>query len=373
WKICRIAGIDLYIHATFWLLILFILFLYWMHGHDAVTALWGVIFVMVIFACIVLHELGHALVARRYGIKTRDITLLPIGGLARLERMPDDPRHEFWVAVAGIIVNLIIAGAIFVLLTVLGIRVSAGFQWVGGNFLNKLMWVNVWLALFNLIPAFPMDGGRVLRALLATRMEYTQATQIAARIGQAIAFFFGLVGLVTGDFLLLFIALFVWMGAEQEAAMSQMKTSLGSIPVQRVMLTDFRTLNPDDPLSRAIEYMLAGWQHDFPVVFGERVLGILTREDLMKTLAEKGSGGLIRDAMRREFQVADSHEMLEHALATLRESNARSLPVLHDGQLVGMLTMDNVGEFVMIQSALRQARMAERGKAAAHTLDSSSH
>lgn len=370
WKIGRIAGINLYIHATFWLLILFILFLYWRQGHDAVTALWGAIFVMVIFGCIVLHELGHALVARRYGIKTRDITLLPIGGLARLERMPEEPRHEFWVAVAGLIVNFIIAGAIFVVLEVLGIPVNTRFQWVGGNFLTKLMWVNVWLALFNLIPAFPMDGGRVLRALLATRMEYTQATQVAARIGQVIAFFFGLVGLFTDPFLL-FIALFVWMGAEQEAAMSQMKTSLGSIPVQRVMLTDFRTLNPDDPLSRAIEYMLAGWQHDFPVVFGERVLGILAREDLMRTLAEKGSSGLVRDAMRREFQTADSHEMLEHALATLRASNARSLPVLHDGNLVGMLTMDNVGEFVMIQSALRQARIAKRSEDVAHILDRS--
>jgi Zn-dependent protease/CBS domain-containing protein len=359
WKIGRIAGIDVYIHATFWLLILFIVFAYWMQGHSVATALGGVAFVVAIFGCIVLHEMGHALAARRYGIRTRDITLLPIGGLARLERMPEDPGHEFWVAIAGIMVNLMIAGAIWLILTGLGLPASSRFVWVGGHFLNRLMTVNLWLAAFNLIPAFPMDGGRVLRALLATRLEYTQATQLAARVGQVIAFFFGLVGLFTGDFFLLFIALFVWMGAEQEAAMLQIKTSLGSIPVRRVMLTEFHTLSPDDPLGRAVDLILAGWQHDFPVMFGDRVLGLLTRDDLMKTLAQRGSEGRVRDAMRREFQVADSHDMLERALAILRDSGSRALPVLHDGRLVGMLTMDNVGEFLMIQSALRQAQLAE--------------
>jgi CBS domain-containing protein len=216
------------------------------------------------------------------------------------------------------------------------------------------MVVNLWLLAFNLIPAFPMDGGRVLRAILATRLEYTRATVLASRIGQAIAYVFGFVGLFTDPFLL-FIALFVWMGAEQEAAMVQVHTSLGGIPVQRAMLTEFRTLNPDDALQTAIDHTLAGGQQDFPVVFGDRVLGVLSREDVFRTIAQRGSDTLVRHAMNREFQAVDSHDMLERALAVLHDSKSRSLPVVHDGQLVGMLTTDNVGEFLMMQSALRRA------------------
>jgi CBS domain-containing protein len=195
--------------------------------------------------------------------------------------------------------------------------------------------------------------------LLATRMEFTRATHIAARVGQGIAYVFGLVGLFTDPFLL-FIALFVWMGAEQEAAMAQMHTSVGNIPVQRVMLTDFRTLGPDDTLGDAVEHILSGWQEDFPVVFGDHVLGILTREDLTRALAQGGSGLHIRDAMRRDVPMADSHQMLEQALALFQECRCRSLPVEHEGRLVGLLTMDNVGEFISIQSALREASRRAR-------------
>jgi CBS domain-containing protein len=255
-------------------------------------------------------------------------------------------------------VNTVIAGALFAFDLLAGIRPELGaFRWTGGSFLNKLMVVNFWLAAFNLIPAFPMDGGRALRAILATRMEYTRATLVAARVGQGIAYLFGLVGLFTDPFLL-FIALFVWMGAEQEAAMSQMHTSLGSLPVQRAMLTDFRTLQPDDTLAVAVEHLLAGGQQDFPVVFGDHLLGILTRENLVRAVAQGGTNAHVRDAMNREMVTVDSHDMLEKALATLRDCKCRSLPVLHDGQLVGLLTMDNVGEFLMVQAALRQSRRA---------------
>jgi Zn-dependent protease/predicted transcriptional regulator len=360
WKIGEFAGIGVYIHATFWLLILFILYIHWHEGHNLMTTLAGVIFVLAIFVCVVLHEFGHALTARKFGIQTRDITLLPIGGLARLERMPEDPKQELWVASAGPAVNVVIAAVLYGVLVAVGAHPDLeNLRWVGGSFLNKLMVVNVWLVAFNLLPAFPMDGGRVLRALLATRMEYTRATQAAARVGQMMAFFFGFVGLFTNPFLV-FIALFVWMGAEQEAAMVQMKSSLGGIPVARVMLTDYRALGPDDTLSTAINHILAGWQQDFPVVFGDHVLGVLRREDLMRALAQGGADALVRDAMQRDVVTADSHDMLESALARLRECNCRTLPVVHNGQLVGMLTMDNVGEFLMIQSALRQARFARQ-------------
>lgn len=361
WKIGRLAGIGIYVHATFLLLILFILFVNWHAGNSLEKAFGGVVFVLAIFACIVLHELGHALAARHYGIRTRDITLLPIGGLARLERMPDVPIQELWVALAGPAVNAVIAGVIFLCgwLTGLHPELLGTFQWAGGSFLNKLMVVNFWLLAFNLIPAFPMDGGRVLRALLATRMEYSLATVTAARVGQAIAFLFGLAGLFTDPFLL-FIALFVWMGAEQESAMVQVHNSLGGIPVQQAMLTDFRALNPDDPLSAAVDHVVTGGQQDFPVVFGDHVLGVLTRESLMRALAQGGLDVRVRDAMNREVEPIDSHDMLEKAMALMRATNARAIPVIHDGRLVGLLTMDHLGEFVMIQSALRQAQWKVR-------------
>jgi Zn-dependent protease/CBS domain-containing protein len=361
WRVGSVAGIGIYIHATFLLLILFILFANWHQGNSLHATLSAVAFILAIFGCITIHELGHAFAAQHYGVRTRDITLLPIGGLSRLERMPDVPMQELWVALAGPAVNAVIAGALYIfgLLAGLHPELFMSFHWVGGSFLNKLMVVNFWLLAFNLIPAFPMDGGRVLRALMATRMEYSQATLLAARVGQAIAFAFGFAGLFADPFLL-FIALFVWMGAEQESAAVQVRNSLGGIPVQQAMLREFRTLNPDDPLRAAVDQVLAGWQQDFPVVFGDRVLGLLTREALTRRLAQGGIDGRIRDAMSREVATVDSHDMLETALAAMRTSGARALPVMHDGKLVGVLTTDHIGEFMMIQSALRQAQWKAR-------------
>ncbi|HEX5483455.1 MAG TPA: site-2 protease family protein [Terriglobia bacterium] len=356
WKIGRLAGINVYMHVTFLLLILFILVVDWMNGHNLATTLTGIIFVLIIFACIILHELGHALTARKFGVRTRDIILLPIGGVARLERMPEKPIEELWVAIAGPAVNVAIALALLVPLLAMGVSINwADFRWVGGDFIEKLMVVNVWLVAFNMLPAFPMDGGRVLRAILASRMEYTRATQVAARVGQGMALIFGIVGLFSDPFLL-FIALFVWMGAEGEASMALMKTSLGGVPVRHVMLTDFRTLLPDDTLSHAVERVLGGWQQDFPVVFGDHVLGVLTREDLMRALAQGGSEMHVRDAMRRDFPMADATDALQHALALLQSCRCRALPVQHEGRLVGMLSADHVGQFMMVQSALRRKK-----------------
>ena len=209
WRLGSVAGIGIYVHATFLLLILFIIFANLHEGRSLAMALAGVIFILAIFGCIVLHELGHALAARHYGIRTRDITLLPIGGLARLERMPDVPLQELWVALAGPAVNALIAGAILLFDALAGIHPQlAAFRWTGGSFLNKMMVVNFWLLAFNLIPAFPMDGGRVLRALLAMRMGGARATDVAARVGQAFAIGLGFLGLF-GNPLLVFIAIFV--------------------------------------------------------------------------------------------------------------------------------------------------------------------
>ena len=366
------AGIGIYVHATFWILIAFILFMDWSHGHSVATALYGAAFVLVIFGCITLHELGHALMAHRFGIQTRDITLLPIGGLARLDRMPDDPIQELWVALAGPAVNVAIAGLLYVVLLLSGGGVNfEQFLSFGGNFLNQLMVVNLWLVAFNMIPAFPMDGGRVLRSLLARRLEFGRATRISARIGQGIACLFGIAGLFSDPFLI-FIALFVWTGAEQEASAAKMHVSVGDIPVQHVMLRDFHTLRPDDTLGNAVEHVLAGWREDFPVVFGDHILGMLTREDMTRSLAQSGPETRVRDSMRRDIATVDPSQRLEQALVLLRECSCRSLPVEHEGRLVGLLTLDNVGQFLSIHSALRQADRKTRDQREKNVVSSSS-
>lgn len=355
WKLGEVAGIGLYVHATFVLIIGWVVLDHWAQGHGLSATLAGVVFILSLFACVVLHELGHALTAKKYGIKTRDITLLPIGGVARLERMPDEPVQELWVALAGPAVNVVIAAALFFWLNLAGAWEPLDrLNMTGGSFLRRIMVVNVFLALFNMLPAFPMDGGRVLRALLATRMEYTRATQIAAVLGQGMAFLFGFAGLFTNPFLL-FIALFVWIGAEQEASMVQMRSALGGIPVRRAMLTDFRTLSPQDSLDRAVELILSGSQQDFPVVESDRVLGVLTRADLLTGLAKRQSLA-VSEVMRRDFQIVDPSEMLETAFRRLQSCDCRTLPVLRQGELVGLVTADNVGEFIMIQAALGKAK-----------------
>lgn len=229
WKIGEFAGIGVYMHATFLLLIGWVALSGWLQGRTVAAAAGAVAFILALFLCVVLHEYGHALTARRYGIKTRDITLLPIGGVARLERMPDNPRHELWVALAGPAVNVAIAGALGIwLLATTSLQYISPLSMTGGSFVERLLAVNISLVLFNLIPAFPMDGGRVVRALLATRLEYTRATQIAAMLGQGITLVLGFVGLFSNP-LLVFVALFVWMGAAQEASMVQMKSALGGV------------------------------------------------------------------------------------------------------------------------------------------------
>jgi Zn-dependent protease/CBS domain-containing protein len=352
WKLGRVAGIDVYMHGTFLILLAWVGVSHYLQRHRLADAGAGLVFIVALFAIIVLHELGHALTARHYGIRTRDITLLPIGGVARLERMPDDPKQELLVALAGPAVNVALAA---LLLGVVTPTAWHEVQWVGGDFLSKLLWVNVTLAVFNLIPAFPMDGGRALRALLAMRMDYVRATQIAAHIGQGLALVFGLVGLFSNPFLV-FIALFVWMGAASEASAALTRSVLGGIPVSRAMITRFETLAPTDTLQRALAHVLAGFQHDFPVVEAGRVVGVLTRADLVKGLTQTGADTPVAAVMTSHFDCAVASEMLEGAVQRLQASGCPAQPVLRDHELVGVLTMENVGEFLMVHSALRANR-----------------
>src|SRR5215831_3975887 len=280
WRIGRIAGINLYVHFTFLLLLAWIGFEHYQAHGDLLEAAAGVLFVLTLFGIVVLHELGHALAARRYGIPTRDITLLPIGGVARLERMPDDPWQGFVVALAGPAVNVVLAVGIFGILTLGdGLAPLHHLLRAGGHFLSQLFWINVALAVFNLLPAFPMDGGRALRALLAMRLGRERATDVAATLGKGFAIAIGVIGLVTNPFLVL-IAIVVWLGASQERALVHLKSALHGVPVSAAMLTRVGTVSPEQRLEDAAALMLSGGQSQVPVVDHGQAVGVLTRGDV---------------------------------------------------------------------------------------------
>jgi Zn-dependent protease/predicted transcriptional regulator len=348
------------VHATFLVLLAWVALSHLMHGHDAWTAASGVAYVVAVFAIVVLHELGHALTARHFGIATRDITLLPIGGVARLERMPTEPSQELLVALAGPLVNVALALLLFGVLAVMGVTSDVTqLALVGGPFLAKLMWTNVGLAVFNLLPAFPMDGGRVLRALVALHTDHVRATDIAARVGQAMALAFGLVGLFSNPFLV-FIALFVWVGAQGEAQLAHVHASLAGVPVSRAMITNVVVVSPDDPVASVVQHMLAGFQDDIPVVQAGDLVGILGRKEVLKAALEGAPSVPVSSVMAAPVPVVRENESLDGALERLQESGRRSIPVLRDGQFVGMLPIENVAYLLQLRERNRAA-MAHGG------------
>lgn len=359
WRVGRIAGIQIHLHATLLILLAWVGYRYYGYRHQWSDVTESVLFMASFFVIILLHELGHAAAARHYGIKTRDITLLPIGGLARIERMPDSPWQELIVALAGPAVNLMLAAVYWGTISPISALVHPQqLSWGAGQFLDKLVWANVIMGVFNLVPAFPMDGGRVLRALMALRWGHARATRLAVDIGQATAFAFGAVGLYAMQPLWVFVALFVYLGAEDEAEAVRVKSALTGVPIQQVMITDFRTLGPRDPLERAIEHTLAGFHQDFPVLDDNRLVGVLTRPSLMAALAQRGKSAPVAEVMSREFHTAEPFEEASRAFSRLTADDCRLVPVVEGGRLVGVVTAENVGEYLMIQSALRRERRA---------------
>lgn len=352
-KLGRYFGIDVYLHVTFLLLLGLIGSAHWLAGRSAEAALGGVLFFCAIFLCVLLHEFGHALAARRFGIGTKDIVLLPIGGVARLERMPERPVQEFWIAVAGPAVNVVIGAALG-----LGLWLTGSFvplrelSTTSGSFAERLLMVNVFLVLFNLLPAFPIDGGRVLRSLLALRLDFARATQIAGRIGQGMAVVFVLVGLLT-NLMLLVIAVFVWLGATREMAAAGTRSALGGVRAREAMLTQYQALPPDATLGAATSLLLAGSQVDFPVISNRRVIGLLERRHLVDGLKRFGPNARVADVMAREFPTTWPEEPLTGLLSRLGDTEFNTIPVLSEDRLEGLLTMENLNEFLLVQSAVR--------------------
>ncbi len=359
-KVGRLFGIEVFLHFTFLLLLLFLGFAFWQTTQSLAAALRGVGFIGALFACVLLHELGHALMARRYGIATRDITLLPIGGLARLEKMPEKPMQEFWVALAGPAVNVAIAAVLYVGLASTGSIVSLeGIGVTGGATLQRLMTVNVFLVVFNLLPAFPMDGGRVLRSLLAIRLGRRRATTIAANVGQAMAILFGILGFITSNPFLIFIAIFVYLGAQAEAGVTEMQSALKDLRVRDAMMTRFRTLAVGDTLTRAVNELLAGSQQDFPVVADGQPVGILRRNELVKALSNRRDA-TVAEAMGRGCDVVKETDPLRSVVESMHARQCSSIPVVRDSQIVGLLTLENISEMIMVNSALEKTGRRDR-------------
>ena len=353
-----VAGTTIRIHVTFLLLLGWIAVTHGAQGGTA-AAVDGVLFISLVFTCVLLHEFGHVTAARRYGIPTPDITLLPIGGVARLQRIPEEPGREIFVALAGPAVNVAIA--LLLALALGGIPDPATGLAVenhGVAMLARLFWVNVFLVVFNLVPAFPMDGGRVLRALLAYRMGFARATGVAARVGQAVAFMLGLLGLF-GNPLLIFIALFVYLGAASEAAEAQLREASRGLTAADAMETRYEALPATASVGHAVEALLRTPQQDFPIVDSAgRLRGLLTRDAIIRALQETGPDTPAVEAMQHDLPAVHPRDPLATALTALREAAAPAVAVEDaEGRLVGLITQQNLGELMMVQG-LRQGRGA---------------
>jgi Zn-dependent protease/CBS domain-containing protein len=349
--IARIAGTVVRVHVTFLLFLVWIGAAHWRVGGQE-AALDGVLFMVILFACVLAHEFGHILAARRYGIRTPEVTLWPIGGVASLERIPDKPREELVVALAGPAVNVVIAAIlIFGFGASLSESTTAELDDPTANLAARVAAANIVLVLFNLIPAFPMDGGRVLRALLAMRTSYNEATRIASRIGQGAAFLFALAGLFLNPMLII-IGLFIYLAATAEAQHVAFRDGTSGLPVRSVMVSAIEALSPGSTLHDAVDLMLRSAQKEFPIVDGAgRPRGLLTRDGLIVALRQGTPTTPVLDVMLREVPSVRDWQPLETGLAILTQSKAPALFVLNgDQQLVGLITPENIGEIMMVRS-----------------------
>ena len=366
-RLGRIAGTEVRIHLTFFLLLAWLGVAGYQVGGWRLAVHWT-LFMCLIFFCVLLHEFGHALAARHYGIRTPDITLFPFGGVARIERMPEKPGEEIVIALAGPMVNVVIAAGLWLALAVFGM---AGRVWemiwsfgVEGSLVEQLVEVNTKLLLFNLIPAFPMDGGRVLRAVLAMRLGHNRATQIAARIGQALAVILGFVGMFGNALglpqnpMLVLVAVFVFMAAANEAGAAQMKSVTRGLSVSAAMVTEYKALPRNASLGEAADVLLHTSQHEFPVTDPDGTLrGIFTRSELVAALRKSGPEAPVLGVVREDFPIVHPRMPFDEAFQMMQQRGCSVLPVTdEEGKLVGLFTMENIGEMLMVRSAIEQSR-----------------
>ncbi|HMK35825.1 MAG TPA: site-2 protease family protein [Desulfomonilaceae bacterium] len=347
-KIGSILGIPVKVHLTFLLLLILIYFA----GASVVGTggLNGVIFVILIFASVVFHELSHSMVARHYGIAVLDITLLPIGGVARMPNPPEKPFQEIVISLAGPLASIILAFSLWFTAEFLGYDVSLSDLSVRGNLLAQLAAVNLVLAIFNLIPAFPMDGGRILRGFLALYLNQFTATRIAVGVGQVFAILLFFLGIFTANFFLLLIALFVYLGAESEERQMGIMVALGDATARDAMITSIAVLSPDEPVGHAAARLAHGFQSDFPVADDRRLVGLLTREALVQTLHKRGDSVPVADVMIRDFPTALEDSSLIEVLEKMQTSGSKTVPIMKSGEVTGLITLEHLGRYNMLCS-----------------------
>ncbi|HEV3477753.1 MAG TPA: site-2 protease family protein [Rubrobacteraceae bacterium] len=354
----RAFGIDLKVHWTFFLLLAFFAFAGYQGSGSLTNALITTVVILALFLCVVLHELGHSLVAQRLGIEIKDITLLPIGGVARLTSLPERPMDEVKIAAAGPLVNVVLAPIFFAIGIVLGASpLEPANILQGGNSVGQIFaylgLINVALVLFNLIPAFPMDGGRVLRGLLASRLGAVRATDISSAVGQFFAIGFFLIGLLSGNFLLALVAVFIFFGASGEAQMVRQRELMRGLLISDVMGTRSRleTVTPYHTFGQVLDSIIHGYQEDFPVVDEDgRLVGMITRNEIMAAAHSPERYSSVRDLMRTDFPtLSPEADLFTDGARILQESGLRALPVVKAGELVGMLTMDDIGQAALLR------------------------
>lgn len=355
WKITRIAGIDVFIHLTFFLILLWVGLSVWRQTGNTTAVIQGIGFVLILFTCVVMHEFGHALTARRFGIKTQRITLLPIGGVASMEKMPDDPKQEILVAIAGPAVNVVIALLIWLGLRASSIDIPTMEQapdvlfTSGSHLLYNVMVINLVLAIFNLLPAFPMDGGRVLRGALALAMPHHRATEKAAAIGQTLAMVMFVLGLLYNPILLL-ISVFIWLGAAGEAGAEKMHHLLHGVSAREVMMTRFDVLSGNDTLADAVRLTLDTHQRDFPVDLGNGQLALLTQKDLVMAMRTHADDVALSAFNLPELLCVPPEAKAEEVLQTLQSQRQALCAVTRGNSLLGLVSAENLMEYISLHA-----------------------
>lgn len=357
-KLLAVRGIDIRLHITFPLILVWAAIQFGVLADGGLTgAIFGVIVVTLLFFIVTLHELGHAMAALHYGVPVAEIVLLPIGGVAQLERIPENPIQEFVIAIAGPAVNFAIAALMALVAAVLGIdliRPIEGLinirQLTFDSIFTYLFLYNIFLGLFNLLPAFPMDGGRVLRALLATRLEYTRATAIASTIGRIMAWLFGLYGFLNGSFFTILVAVFVFVGAGQEEQLVRTRAVLRGLKVKQAYSRQIATLRPDNTLQDAIALTLSTLQSSFTICDGDRLVGLLTYPRLIATLQEHGPTLPVSQAMLTDLTPAAPNDELFDVQQKINADKVDALPVVENGRFLGLITSRDIAEVYRLLS-----------------------
>lgn len=347
-------GIQVLVHWSFLLLPAFVAYSGYSDGLDWRSVLDQVGLVLIVFACVVLHEYGHALTALRFGVRTRDITLLPIGGVASLERMPEDPRQEFWITVAGPLVNLFIAGLAFLVLSAMGLTwlfsdLHPSQGWTG--LLSFVLTANLGLFLFNLIPAFPMDGGRILRSALSMRMPRHRATRIATVVARVLAVGFVAVGLMSGAFFTAMIGVFVYLASGAEARQVDQLKELAGVPVSRAMRQRFWTISGPTPVHEAVNGLIAVGDKAAVVTDVMGYTGVVDQQELWAAVSRGMKDLSMRQLQLRRPEPVSPDMDLREAILPLRTGSAPLLVVMQGTDLVGVLDMDAVNAYLQLRLA----------------------